>query len=291
MLRRDMASLEEADPEEVRAAQLVARPKGVVVVGVGGLPEGEAYQPAPQQQQEEEETLPLTAGRGGGTAAAAAVAGAAGARKATVGAEPAAARKSCAASLAGLWQTQRSALEMYMYLEDQMLLLGVQALCAVAVAVAVDRWIAIALAGGLIIFGALVFFDDRIALGFWLCASLLTVIPAALFASADEDAADGGASLGAAGVTCFVLVLWFLGWGFLWYRADRIRPIQPEQHLRDMPPSFMLRLKLVSVVYEGYNYSGFSFFPALPWKAMVVPPYVPHPQMLMLAGFFEFGIN
>eukprot|EP01045_Picozoa_sp_COSAG04_P031817 COSAG04_NODE_6022_length_1430_cov_1.189331_1_plen_98_part_10 len=43
------------------------------------------------------------------------------------------------------------------------------------------------------------------------------------------------------------------------------------------------------LVSECYNYCGFSFFPALPWKAMEVPPSVPHPQMVMLAGLFEFG--
>ena len=75
-----------------------------------------------------------------------------------------------------------------------------------------------------------------------------------------------------------------LGWGFLWYQADRIQPIQPNQHLLSMPPEWMLRLKLATVAAECYNYSGFSFFPALPWKAMAVPPSVPNPQVMMLAG-------
>ena len=48
----------------------------------------------------------------------------------------------------------------------------------------------------------------------------------------------------------------------------------------------IVRAQLVS---ECYNYCGFSFFPALPWKAMEVPLDLPHPQMLMLAGLFEFG--
>ena len=48
-------------------------------------------------------------------------------------------------------------------------------------------------------------------------------------------------------------------------------------------------VKLLSVAGECYNYCGFSFFPALPWKAMEVPPSMPHPQALMLAGFFQFG--
>ena len=36
-------------------------------------------------------------------------------------------------------------------------------------------------------------------------------MPAALFASAGEDAPDAGASLGAAGVACIVVALWSLG--------------------------------------------------------------------------------
>jgi hypothetical protein len=42
------------------------------------------------------------------------------------------------------------------------------------------------------------------------------------------------------------------------------------------------------VVYDSYQLSAFSFFPALPWKAMKVPPNVPHPAKVMMAGFFEF---
>ena len=90
------------------------------------------------------------------------------------------------------------------------------------------------------------------------------MIPAALFASADEDAADGGALRGAACVACLVFALWLLGWGFLWYQAGRIQPIQPDQHLLEMPLSFVVQLKLFSVASECYNYSGFTFFPALP---------------------------
>ena len=42
-------------------------------------------------------------------------------------------------------------------------------------------------------------------------------------------------------------------------------------------------------MYDSYQLSAFSFFPALPWKAMKVPPNVPHPAKVMMAGFFEFG--
>ena len=44
-----------------------------------------------------------------------------------------------------------------------------------------------------------------------------------------------------------------------------------QQRLLEMPPEWLLRVKLVTVVGECYNYCGFSFFPALPWKAMEVP--------------------
>ena len=123
----------------------------------------------------------------------------------------------------------------------------------------------------------------------WFYTAVLTTAPALLFASADEDAPDAGASSGAAGVGCFVFALWTLGWGFLWYRAPGIQPVQPEQHLLGMPPSLLLKLKLVSVCGECYSYCGFSLFPALPWKAMEVPPSVLHPQAIMLAGCFTLA--
>ena len=36
------------------------------------------------------------------------------------------------------------------------------------------------------------------------------------------------------------------------------------------------------------RYCGLSFMPALPWKAMEVPPYVPRPQFVMLGGLLQF---
>jgi hypothetical protein len=178
-------------------------------------------------------------------------------------------------------------------------------LCA-AVIVSVDSWIPAAVVGGLVAccscggirLGVMLRGDPLVSqhvvaiiLAVWFYIALLTVIPALLFASADEDAPDAGASRGVAGVGCFILALWTLGWGFFWYRAPEIRPVQPEQHLLGMPPKWLLRLKLVSICGESYNYCGFSFFPALPWKAMEVPSSVPHPQAVMLAGFFDFRDN
>eukprot|EP01043_Picozoa_sp_COSAG02_P011098 COSAG02_NODE_403_length_23058_cov_12.124134_15_plen_849_part_00 len=180
------------------------------------------------------------------------------------------------------------------------IVLGVPLVCA-AVIFAVGTWVAIAVLVGLgaccscAVIGIAGYCSTVwkqnlvIWLAIWFYGTLIAIVPAVLFASADEDAADAGASSGVAGVGCFIFSLWALGWALLWYRAPRIRPIEPEQHLLDMPPSWMLRLKFVADVWELYNYCGFSFFPALPWKAMEVPPSVPHPQVVMLAGFFDFG--
>eukprot|EP01043_Picozoa_sp_COSAG02_P074152 COSAG02_NODE_14718_length_1243_cov_1.520979_1_plen_394_part_01 len=180
---------------------------------------------------------------------------------------------------------------------------SLQSVCA-AVIVSVDSWIALAVGGGiagcalcgLVGLGVKEGIDNEewdtnwLVLWFaWLWQSLLTVVPAALFATADEGAPDAGASHGAAGVLCFVLALWSLGWGFLWWCSPDIQQISEQQHLLEMPPEWLLRLKLVTVAGECYNYCGFSFFPALPWKAMEVPPSIPHPQTIMLAGFLDFG--
>ena len=84
---------------------------------------------------------------------------------------------------------------------------------------------------------------------------------------------------------CFVLALWSLGWAFLWYWAPNVQPVEDKQRMLSIPPAWLLQLKYISVAGECYNYCGFSFFPALPWKAMEVPPSIPHPQRIMLAGF------
>ena len=124
-----------------------------------------------------------------------------------------------------------------------------------------------------------------------LYGAALTAVPAALFTFTDYRDGTGAplVALGAAGVFVFVFPLWSLGWAFLWFRGGAMEPINQTQHMSGMPPYLLLRLKLLTVASECYNYCGFSFFPALPWKAMVVPPKVPHPQAVMLAGFFDFG--
>jgi hypothetical protein len=43
-----------------------------------------------------------------------------------------------------------------------------------------------------------------------------------------------------------------------------------------------------SLTGKGCQFSGFSFFPALPWKNVEVPPYMPSVTKLFMAGIFEF---
>jgi hypothetical protein len=118
-------------------------------------------------------------------------------------------------------------------------------------------------------------------------AAFLTVVPAALVSTSEVLSSEPStvAALGSLGVFIFAAVMWALGWAFLWHRGDKLNPVETNQHLQTMPSKLALKLKHVTVVLECYNYCGFSFFPALPWKAMQVPPSVPHPQAVMLAGF------
>jgi hypothetical protein len=125
------------------------------------------------------------------------------------------------------------------------------------------------------------------ALTLWIAA--LTVVPAVLFTWAGFATSNRAKSaLGACGVFVFITALWMLGWAFLWYRGEKLEPIAGNERLAALPPVTLQRLKLFTVLSECYNYCGFSYFPALPWRAMAVPPKVPHPQMMMLAGFFYF---
>jgi hypothetical protein len=122
----------------------------------------------------------------------------------------------------------------------------------------------------------------------WFWSVVLVVVPAMLFASATMDSG----AVGWAGVAVFAVALWTLGWAFLWYCGYSMRPIKQGQHLWSMPPyrTALLRLKLLAVAFECYNYCGLFYSQALPWKSMRVPVSVPHPQVLMLAGFLDgFG--
>ena len=57
------------------------------------------------------------------------------------------------------------------------------------------------------------------------------------------------ATLAPVGVLILVMMVWLLGWGFLWYKAPELtkRHIEPEQRLVDVPTGVLLKLKLVTV--------------------------------------------
>ena len=57
------------------------------------------------------------------------------------------------------------------------------------------------------------------------------------------------ATLASVGVLILVMVVWVMGWGFLWYKAPELtkRQIEPEQRLVDVPTGALLKLKLVTV--------------------------------------------
>ena len=78
----------------------------------------------------------------------------------------------------------------------------------------------------------------------WFVGSVLTILPAAVFATVDKGTTDGGATLGALGVFIFTFVLWLLGWAFLWYEAPKMQRIEPEQQLVSMPADSLVRLKV-----------------------------------------------
>ena len=54
-----------------------------------------------------------------------------------------------------------------------------------------------------------------------------------------------------------------------------------------MPSGLTMQIKLWTAAYEGFAYCSFSFFPAMPWESVKVPPNFPpvlHPQNFFLAG-------
>ena len=67
--------------------------------------------------------------------------------------------------------------------------------------------------------------------------------------------------MAAGGVFIYVVLLWGLGWVYMWFHADALDAIEPEQRLLNMPPDPVIRMKMVTVMLECYNYMGFSFFP------------------------------
>jgi hypothetical protein len=132
----------------------------------------------------------------------------------------------------------------------------------------------------------------------YLC--FLTMVPATFMAKSEQTAHDlaahsrdsanvASSQIAGTGVGIFVFALWMAGWLYLWYTAETYAPIEEKQRLNNMPPSPLLRLKLITVAFECYNYCGFSFFPALPWAAMPVPEEAPiRPEDVMVLGYLKF---
>ena len=57
------------------------------------------------------------------------------------------------------------------------------------------------------------------------------------------------AALASVGVLILVMMVWVMGWSFLWYKAPELteRQIEPEQRLVAVPGGMLLKLKLVTV--------------------------------------------
>ena len=132
----------------------------------------------------------------------------------------------------------------------------------------------------------------------WSYISLITVCPLILMAPSNEEmAATHGADLieqpfyGAIGVFGYGGGLWLTGWGCLWYKKHTIFRLTPSDRDRShMPSGAFPLLSLCYVIVESWNYSAFSFFPALPWRALDLPSYWPsalHPQTVMLFSLGE----
>ena len=144
----------------------------------------------------------------------------------------------------------------------------------------------------------------------WLYAIVFQLIPVMLMtpgSGSAEDAQQGqngsepepepaGVSqdtLGAFGCLWYSLGVWSMGWLFLWYHWERCSVLTPSMQQRSLlPVGWYPMLKVVSVVLEGWHYSAFSFFAAVPWRLVPVPAIgnhsLPAPQQLMQASMLEF---
>ena len=63
------------------------------------------------------------------------------------------------------------------------------------------------------------------------------------------------ATLASVGVLILVMMVWVMGWSFLWYKAPELieRQIEPEQRLVHVPGGVLLKLKLVTVrQHDGF---------------------------------------
>ena len=92
----------------------------------------------------------------------------------------------------------------------------------------------------------------------WVYTALLTLVPASLIVNDDHG------TMAKAGAVLYVSLLWILGWGYLWLYGADLPTIQPEQRLLNIPADNTVRLKLVAIVIECYNYCKSTSNPPLP---------------------------
>jgi len=98
---------------------------------------------------------------------------------------------------------------------------------------------------------------------------------------------------GTVGFVVYGVGLWLLGWLFLWWYWEITETlcVKQSQRSRDLPIGWQPKLKFMATIYEGYTYSAFSFFQAIPWDAVAVPddPFpMPEPRYVMILGVMEF---
>ena len=86
----------------------------------------------------------------------------------------------------------------------------------------------------------------RVWAAVWLYTALLTLVPAALIVMGSTS------MLPTVGVVLFVILLWSIGWIYMWLNADVMEGIEREKRLLRMPADPVIRFKLVAVVIECY---------------------------------------
>jgi hypothetical protein len=140
----------------------------------------------------------------------------------------------------------------------------------------------------------------EIIVGLAVYFAMLLLVPASVMGNAQPDPLTGENPLALAGGHFFLFVLWMTGWGFLWvmlYGGDAHAigkvPMAADESwtsldvMGSLPGGFSMWVKLGLTAYQGFQYSSFSFFPALPWKEVHVPESLPNPQKIMRAGLLE----
>ena len=93
----------------------------------------------------------------------------------------------------------------------------------------------------------------------WSYMVALFLLPASLMSN------GGNSTANASGGYLFVLLLWMSGWVYMWIFKSSIHKVNDDAIMATVPDALPFRLRLVSVVYEGYTACGFTFFPAMPW--------------------------